>query len=235
MELRKNLRNKNIIFYTLTVIICFLLGYFLLASLDKIINPTIQQLYNSIYTVYTEFGMIIFPVLILQTFSNDYKNKNILFYKLMGYNWLKYFLTKVILSFCLLSVPTILGLVLVGVIYNNFSYLGIMIFYFESVICFQVLLECLWGFMFKSLIFGYVVNFAYWLFSIMFATASEKMSFLARYDAANIVYKDLSEYFTTLDGKYLHIAGNCLYTAATFCVVFIIIYFSKRRWSKNGI
>ncbi|MCR2022484.1 hypothetical protein NSB04_22630, partial [Blautia pseudococcoides] len=62
MELRKNLRNKNIIFYTFTVIICFLLGYFLLASLDKIINPTIQQLYNSIYTVYTEFGMIIFPV-----------------------------------------------------------------------------------------------------------------------------------------------------------------------------
>lgn len=64
---------------------------FLLASLDKIVNPTIAELYNSIYTVYTEFGMLIFPVLILSTFTSDYKNKNVLFYKLMGYNWLKYF------------------------------------------------------------------------------------------------------------------------------------------------
>ena len=99
MEVKKCIRNRFYVFCIAMVTICFGLGYFLLASLDKIIHPTIVELYNSIYTVYTEFGMLIFPVLILFTFSSDYKNKNILFYKLMGYDWCKYFLSKFCLNF----------------------------------------------------------------------------------------------------------------------------------------
>lgn len=86
-------------------------------SLDKITHPSVQELYNSIYTVYTEFGMLIFPVLILQTFSGDYKNKNILFYKLMGYNWLRYFLEKLLINFLFISIPTIIGLIIVSTIW----------------------------------------------------------------------------------------------------------------------
>ena len=55
MEIKKNIKNKYYIFCSITVGICFLLGYILLASLDKITSPTIEELYNSIYTVYTEF------------------------------------------------------------------------------------------------------------------------------------------------------------------------------------
>lgn len=99
MEIRKTIKNKYYIFCFITTAICFWLGYILLASLDKITNPTIAELYNSIYTVYTEFGMLIFPVLIIQTFSRDYKNKNILFYKVMGYNWFQYFIEKLIINF----------------------------------------------------------------------------------------------------------------------------------------
>lgn len=143
MEIRKNIQNKYWVFCTITVGICFFLGYFLLASLDKITHPSVQELYNSIYTVYTEFGMLIFPVLVLQTFSSDYKNKNILFYKLLGYNWLHYFLGKLLVNFVFISVPTIIGLIVVSAIYMDFCYLAVMIFYFESVICFQILLECL--------------------------------------------------------------------------------------------
>ena len=59
MEIRKTIKNKYYIFCFITTAICFWLGYILLASLDKITNPTIAELYNSIYTVYTEFGMLI--------------------------------------------------------------------------------------------------------------------------------------------------------------------------------
>ncbi len=54
MEIRKIIKNKYYIFCFITTAICFWLGYILLASLDKITNPTIAELYNSIYTVYTE-------------------------------------------------------------------------------------------------------------------------------------------------------------------------------------
>lgn len=235
MEMKKNIRNGNIFFYLLIVGICFGLGYFLLASLDKILHPSIEELYTSVYTVYTEFGMIIFPVLMLQTISSDYKNKNILFYKLVGFNWLKYFGTKVLFNFCMISVPTIAGITLISILYNDFSYLSVMFLYFESVICFQVLLECMWGFLFKSMIIAYVVNFAYWLLSIIFATASESLSFFARYDAANAVYRNLSEYFVTHNKQYLNILGNCLYTVCVLIVIFVVIFANRRRWEKNGI
>ena len=68
MEIRKNIKNHFFLFYLLTVAICFVLGYVLLVSLDKISNPTISELYVSIYTVITQFGMLIFPVLIIQSF-----------------------------------------------------------------------------------------------------------------------------------------------------------------------
>ena len=235
MKVKKYIRNKYYIFCILTVNICFLLGYFLLASLDKIVRPSIAELYNSIYTVYTEFGMLIFPVLILNTFANDYKNKNILFYKLMGYDWLSYFLEKLIVNFFGISIPTVLGVLMVSIIYGDYTYLGVMIFYFESVISFQVLLECLWGFIFKTMMVGYMANFAYWLFSIIFATANPKLSFFARYDAANSVYLRLDEYFNTYNTANLSIAGNFLYTIFVFIIIVGIVWLYRRRWEKNGI
>lgn len=235
MEIKKNIKNKYYIFCSITVGICFLLGYILLASLDKITSPTIEELYNSIYTVYTEFGMLIFPVLIIQTFSSDYKNRNILFYKVMGYNWLHYFIGKTIVNFFFISIPTMLGILIVSIIYMDFSYLLVMIAYFESVICFQVLLECLWGFLFKNMMVGYMVNFGYWLFSIIFATANTNLSFFARYDAANSVYLKLGEYFNTGNTKYLTISENILYSILVFAVVIGIVTVCKRRWEKNGI
>lgn len=235
MEVKKYIRNRFYIFSIVTVGICFLLGYFLLASLDKIVYPSVTELYNSIYTVYTEFGMLIFPVLILQTFSSDYKNKNILFYKLIGYNWFHYFVEKLVINFCCISIPTILGLTFISVIYNDFSYLGVMIIYFESVISFQVLLECLWGFLFKSMMVGYMVNFAYWLFSIIFATANAKLSFFARYDAANSVYLKLGKYFDTGHTAFLTIGENIVYTFLVLAIILCIVYFYRRGWEKNGI
>ena len=94
MEFRKNVKNRYFIYYLATVIICFVLGYVLLVSLDKISNPSLEELFISIYTVFTQFGMLIFSVLTIQTFATDYKEKNILFYKLMGITGLDFFLKK---------------------------------------------------------------------------------------------------------------------------------------------
>ena len=51
MGIRKIIKNKYYIFCFITTAICFWLGYILLASLDKITNPTIAELYN-LYGLY---------------------------------------------------------------------------------------------------------------------------------------------------------------------------------------
>ena len=130
MEIRKNIKNHSFLFYLLTIVIWFVLGYVLLVSLDKNYDPTISELYISIYTVITQFGMLIFPVLIIQTFASDYKNKNILFYKLMGYNWLRYFLTKVAVILAWMSIIVLGGVVGISIMYQDFSYTLATMIYF---------------------------------------------------------------------------------------------------------
>ena len=82
---------------------------------------------------------------------------------------------------------------------------------------------------------GYMANFAYWLFSIVFATANPRLSFFARYDAANIVYERLGQYFNSSDTAYLDIGGNIFYTVIVFVVIIGITYLFRKRWEKNGI
>ena len=223
------------LFCSITVFVCFVLGYILLASLDKIAHPAIEELFNSIFTVYTEFGMLIFPVLTIQLFSNDYKNKNILFYKLCGYDWLKFFFSKAIVSLLFLGTATYLGIIIVSALYGNFSYAGIMLFYFTSVLVYEVFLTCLWGFLFKNMIAGYVVNFAYWLCSLMASSASDKLVWFAYYDAAHKTYKDFMEYLKSQDSSYLSIGGNLVYSIGVIAVVLAIVFVFRKRWERNGI
>ena len=210
MEIRKNIKNHFFLFYLLTVAICFVLGYVLLVSLDKISNPTISELYVSIYTVITQFGMLIFPVLIIQSFVSDYKNKNILFYKLMGYNWLRYFLTKIAVILAWMSIIVFGGVIGISIVYQDFSYTLATLFYFESAIIYEILLASMWGFLFKSVIGAYVVNFAFWLFSMVASIANPKLSFLVRYDASNPVFIKFNQYFNTRNSDYLMIQENIL-------------------------
>lgn len=235
MEFKKSIKRKHHIFWALIVLVCFLLGYFLLASLDGIPKPTIEELYFSIYTVYTEFGMLIFPVLILQAFYLDYKNKNIMFYKLLGYNSSSYFLHKILVEFVMLSVPTTVGVICVGIIYEDFANLVYMIISFEFVIFFQVMINCFWGFLIRNMVVAYVVNFAYWLISIMMCTANQNFAFLARYDAANPVYDDFRSFLTENYVRNLHLAGNILYSVVLFGIIFVLMFLFRKRWEKNGI
>ena len=228
-------KNKYLLFCSITVCVCFALGYILLASLDKITHPSIEELYNSIFTVYTEFGMLIFPVLTIQLFSNDYKNKNILFYKLLGYGWLKFFLSKAIVSLVFLGVPTYLGIVIVSIVYQKFVYVGVMLFYFTCVLVYEVFLTCLWGFLLKNMMAGYVVNFVYWPFSLIMSSINSKLFYLAYYDAANRTYKNFMEYLKNQNSSYLSIGEDLVYSVGVITVVLAIVFVFRKRWERNGI
>lgn len=235
MEFKKNVKNKYFLFYIMTAIICFVLGYVLLVSLDKISRPSIGELYISIYTVFTQFGMLIFPVLVIQTFATDYKSKNILFYKLLGYNWLQYFLSKVFTILFWLSLITLAGVFVISALYRDFSYTLATMYYFECTLIYEVLLSSMWGFLFKSVIGAYVINFSFWLFALVASVANTKLSFLVRYDASNPVFLRFNQYLNTHNSEYLSIIGNGLYSVVLLGIILIVILIFKRRWERNGL
>lgn len=235
MEFKKNIKNRYFLFYSLTVVICFLLGYVLLLSLDKIAEPSIGELYISVYTVFTQLGMLIFPVLVIQTFSTDYKGKNVLFYKLMGYNWILFFLRKVGIILFWFSLTTIAGILTISAIYGDFAYTLATIFYFECTLLYEVLFAGMWGFLIKSVIGAYVINFSFWLFAMVASVVNPKLSFLVRYDASNPVFLKFNRYFITHNNDYLEITNNIIYIIVFAVFILLIIYIFRRRWEKNGI
>lgn len=235
MEFKKNIKNRYFLFYVITVVICFVLGYVLLVSLDKISNPSIGELYISIYTVFTQLGMLIFPVLVIQTFAIDYKGKNILFYKLLGYDWIRYFLAKVGVILFWMSLVTLAGIFVISAFYHDFTLMGVTMFYFECALIYEILLASMWGFLFKSVIGAYVINFAFWLFSMVASVANSSLSFLVRYDASNPVFLHLNQYYNTYNDEYLSIMGNVAYSLILVVGVLLITFIFRRRWEKNGI
>lgn len=71
-------KNNHMGLYAISVCILMgILGLFLLVSLDgyKFAEISLGMLQYSIYTVYTQFGFFIFPVLAINFIAIDYKEK----------------------------------------------------------------------------------------------------------------------------------------------------------------
>lgn len=95
LEMKRAVRNKFYVIFTLINLLNVLLGYILLVTIDKVQNVTFQDMFESVYTVYTQFGTLLFSAFIIMQFYVDYKEKNIFFYKTLGFSELRYYLTKV--------------------------------------------------------------------------------------------------------------------------------------------
>ena len=81
LEMKRAVRNKFYVIFTLINLLNVLLGYILLVTIDKVQNVTFQDMFESVYTVYTQFGTLLFSAFIIMQFYVDYKEKNIFFYK----------------------------------------------------------------------------------------------------------------------------------------------------------
>lgn len=234
LEFKRSLNNKSFLFCFLTVLLSFVLGYILLVSIDKIENVTIQQLFYSVYTVFVQLGMMIYSIIIIYFINSDYKEKNILFYKILDVNYRNYFLSKVIILILWYTVSIIIMTTITCLSYNDFSYFFTILSYLENSILYTILIVSMLSFLFKNMLVVFCTNFFLWIMSIVILTILPKFKYIAYFDASNEVYINL--------GKYLE-AGNVnwstvnlwLYNLIIFILVFLVINVFSKRWIKNGV
>lgn len=234
LEFKRSLNNKSFLFCFLTVLLSFVLGYILLISIDKIENVTIQQLFFSVYTVFTQLGMMIFSIIIIYFINSDYKEKNILFYKILGVNAKSYFLSKVIILILWYSISIILISTIVCFFYKNFSYLFIMINYLENSIIYIILIVSMFSFLFKNMLVVFCTNFFVWIMSIVTLTVFPNFKYIAYFDASNEVYNILEKYLEVGKTNWSTI-NLLLYNLIIFIIVFLVITIFSKRWTKNGV
>lgn len=237
IEFKRSIINKNYLYSLITIALCFVLGFILLVSIDKIkINDiTLNVLFQSVYTVFTQFGMLILPIIVIYSFNIDYKEKNILFYQLLDINEITYFLTKVGVLIFWFSLYIFVFNALTCIIYKDFSKFMIMFAYYENVVIFYVLIVSCIAFLFNNLISSFCLNLFLWISSIVASTVSEGLGFLAYYDASSKLYQNLLLYLETNNTSYLSIFNSFTYNLLTFILVTSLIYIFKKRWKKNGI
>lgn len=237
MEFKRSLINKNYIFTFISVALCFVLGYILLISIDEVpmSEITIKLLFESVYTVFTQFGMLIFPIIIIMSFNIDYKEKNILFYELLDISEIKYFLSKLLVSVFLYTLSIFIMNTVVCLYYKDFSDFFIMFLHYESVIlCFITIVSVL-SFLFNNLIAVFCLNLFLWIGSIVLSTAIPKLSLLSYYDASNKLYENIHKYIETSNTKYLSLGESFFYDLVVLFLGINIIMIFKKRWKKNGI
>lgn len=235
MESKRSINNKSYLFCFTTIILCFALGYILLVSMDKIENVNLKQLFFSAYTVFTQFGMMIFPIVIIHSINKDYKEKNILFYQTIGIEAPQYFLRKLGVMILWFTSAIILVITIICLLYGDFSEYYIMLIYFENAIIYIILISSCLAFVFNNILFTFCMNLLIWITSIILLTIFPKLYFIAYFDASNILYINLGKYLETSNMGYLSILQSCLYNFVLFLFVFCFVCLMRKKWIKNGV
>lgn len=235
MEINRSINNRSYLFCITTVVLSFILGYILLVSIDNVDTVTLKQLFFSTYTVFTQFGPMLFPIVIIYSISSDYKEKNILFYRVLGIGAKQYYLRKLGTILLWFSCAIAFVIVVVCIMYSDFSQFWIMLMYYENSIVYIILIASLLAFIFKDMLASFCMNLLLWISSVVLLTVLPKLYYIAYFDASNIMYKNLQKYLESSNIKYLAIGQSCLYNLTLFGIVFGLVCVFSKRWTKNGI
>lgn len=238
IELKRAIRSKFYIFFALLNVLNVVLGYILLVTIDKVQTVTFQDMFESIYTVYTQFGTLLFSALIIMQFYIDYKEKNIVFYRTLGFSGHKYFLTKVAMILLATIIGSLISSTIICLPYGKLGMLPIVFLKIESVMFYYTLIISTISFIFSNFLVAFFINVFLWIMGIVVSTGSSFMQYFAYYDASTADYQHLIAY---LDGKVAvsellqHIAGNYVYDFVVFGICVVVVWLLRRRWIKNGV
>lgn len=235
IELKRSINNKSFLFYLLEIVLSFSLGYFLLVGIDKIHDVNITQFQFSTYTVITQFGMMIYSIVVINSINQDYREKNILFLKKNQVDPSIYLIKKVFVSVLWFTIFTTLIHVLISFFYNNFDTFFIMLFYSLNAIYYTIFISAICGFLFKNILVAYGVNLLIWISSIVFVAIFPNMKFIGYFDASNQLYKNLETFLETGNTAILSIPETFIYNILILLFIICISHFLSKRWLKNGI
>lgn len=159
LEMKRAVRNKFYVIFTLINLLNVLLGYILLVTIDKVQNVTFQDMFESVYTVYTQFGTLLFSAFIIMQFYVDYKEKNIFFYKALGFSELRYYLTKVGMILLATIIGSTFSSIFICVPYAKLEMLPVVFLKIEGVMIYYTFIISTIGFIFSNFLVAFFSSF----------------------------------------------------------------------------
>lgn len=229
--------NKTGFFAIMSIVLCFVLGLFLLITLDgyKLSEISLSTLQYSVYTVFSQFGFFILPVIAIHIISNDYKEKNISFYKSIDENEITYFIKKIFALITYMAIGIVISAIILAILYKDFSNIILFIFKLENVSIFIVLISSLIAHLFKNNIAAFCINFGIWILSISLSVVHNIFKLLCFYDASLVRHSEFEKLLNSYRAFDNSILFEIAYNFIFLIIVLGIIKIFKKRWIKNGI
>lgn len=237
MEFKKSFLNKIMIMLGGVILSMFFLGWILPIGIDKVSSLSYRDYLFSTYTVFTQFGFLMFSFLVAFFVTKEYTNKTILFYKCLSYNSLKFYLNKVFVliteSICFI----ILYLIIVCILFHDFSMFFQMLYLFSCVVIQYVLIVSFISLLTPNVLIAIGISVFYWILSVVLVSVGGIFKYLAFFDASNDFYEHVN---ILLQGNsaFLSINDNLsilIFTIIWFIIGILVSKFANNRWLKLGI
>ena len=238
MEFKRSIYSRLIIPLLFLHVAAVGLGYILLTALDKVNIVTTPLLAESVYTVYTQFGIFFFAPLFIHTISGDYKDKNIIFYKTLGVIPSSYFLQKLLLTLIYSLVGSFISSVLICIPYNYFTVMPFFFLKVFAVMMFYSIITLFLAFMLGKFLTVFFTVIILWIVGIFIAQITLPMHYFAYYDATAQDYKLFINFLRgTVPVKNILyiIINNYIFDLILLVASLLAISLSKKKWVKHGI
>lgn len=238
LELKKSITNKIILTLSILFLLVFLLGYFLPVGIDKVNYLTYGEYAFSTYTVFTEFGFLLFSFIIAYFINKEYSNKNILFYKLIGNNVFTFFYKKATTLFIECFFFLVTGLTMISLFFKDFSNFSFLLVLFSLVLLQYILIIGSISIVSPNILISIGISVLYWMGSIILVAINKNIfGILAPFEASNNLYPFVG---SVLNDRSTFLPTNQIITIVIFFFILFavnltLLYFSNKRWLKLGL
>lgn len=201
---------------------------------------TYSALFEGVYTVYCQFGQLILSAFAMFYITNDYSNKNVLFYRELGFNSTRYYLCKV--TTMALALITSFGLCSLAAcaVYGDFSLLIGMLLQVSALIIAYLSVFCCVALVVGKFVPSFFAYIVWWIgASIAVGNGPDWMQWLQFFDQNADLYRTTIDHFANISSFLSNQAqaiGTCFaYSLALLIVGTLISYITRKRWLHNGV
>lgn len=237
MEFKKSYHSKVCLYLLLMTTIGYLLGYILPIGIDKVSFLTYEEYLFSTYTVFTQFGFLMFSFGAAYYISKEYKEKTIIFYDTFKINCTKFYFIKIMVMAVESSAFLAIGIICVSFIYGKWMYSLTLFLLFCAVVIQYLFIVGGLALIFDNILVSLGLSIACWIFSVALVAVGGFGKYLAVFDASNELYLVVENF---LAGKLPVIPCRwiiliIIYLLVVVCVCGLMTVVMNKRWKKLGL
>lgn len=236
LEVKRSIHNNTIVYLMTVTATAFIMGWALPFGIEKIVYIDAAYYMFSTYTVFTQFGFLLFGFVTSYYFNKDYREKNTIFYKSFDVNALKFYLMKVAILLIEEFACIFVDLIIVSILLGTWRYFTVSLGLFSIVVFQYFIIVGAISLIFRSTLVSLGVSIIYWILSIVLSSFGGVLKYFSSFDASNTLYRFVENYFRNDDKIPISaLVDGMMEYGILLAVVTIIILCISPKWVRKGL